>query len=109
MLTLRARGHILSAALILTSLAGTANALDNAAPLEVQQAPANSPQLKTRDGAELLPIRKITLYRSGVGAFERQGAVDGSAKVQLKFDISQINDIIKSLQLLDLSGGQIES
>jgi len=64
---------------------------------------------KAADGSELLPIRKITLYRSGVGAFQRDGLVDGNSKVELKFDVTQINDILKSLQLLDLDGGRIDS
>jgi hypothetical protein len=60
-------------------------------------------------GNETLPIRRITLYRSGVGAFERQGMIDGNARVSLRFDVAQINDILKSLQLLDLDGGRIDS
>lgn len=55
---------------------------------------------------EVLPIRRITLYRSGVGAFQRSGLVDGNATVQLRFDTSQINDILKSMVVLDKSKGQ---
>ena len=58
---------------------------------------------------EAMPIRKITLYRSGVGAFIRQGSIAGDSKVQLKFDVSQINDVLKSLQVLDRSGGRVDS
>lgn len=58
---------------------------------------------------DLLPIKRITLYRSGVGAFQREGQVEGDARVALKFDQTQINDILKSLQLLDLDGGRIDS
>lgn len=58
---------------------------------------------------DLLPLSRITLYRSGVGAFERQGLVQDAAQVQLRFDVSQINDILKSLQLLDLDGGRVDS
>ncbi len=58
---------------------------------------------------DLLPIKRITLYRSGVGAFQREGLVEGNAQVSLKFDQTQINDILKSLQLLDLDGGRIDS
>ena len=58
---------------------------------------------------ELLPITGIILYRSGVGAFQREGQIEGSASVALKFDQTQINDILKSLQLLDLDGGRIDS
>ncbi len=60
-------------------------------------------------GAELLPVRDIILYRSGVGYFERRGAVQGEARVGLRFDAEQINDILKSLVLLDLDGGRIEA
>ncbi len=55
-----------------------------------------------------MDIRKITMYRSGVGSFQRQGQVDGDASVQLRFKTEQINDILKSMVVLDLSGGQIE-
>jgi len=60
-----------------------------------------------QESAEL-PIRKITLYHSGVGAFERQGLITGSKKVELKFETDQINDILKSMVLLDLDGGRID-
>ncbi len=53
-----------------------------------------------------LPIHRITLYRSGVGSFERRGAVDGDSSVQLRFKTEQINDILKSMIVLDLSKGQ---
>lgn len=58
---------------------------------------------------DALPIRKITLYRSGVGFFEREGAITGDAKVQLRFNTEQINDIIKSMVVLDRSGGRIDA
>ncbi len=54
-----------------------------------------------------LPIRTITLYRSGVGAFQRMGQVTGDATVGLRFQTDQINDILKSLVLLDQDGGRI--
>jgi hypothetical protein len=56
-----------------------------------------------------LPVNNITLYRSGVGYFERAGLIDGSATVQLRFNTDQINDILKSMVLLDLDGGMIEA
>src|SRR4051794_3624687 len=52
---------------------------------------------------ELLPIQRITLYRSGVGSFERRGLVEGNATVQLRFKTEQVNDILKSMVVLDLS------
>lgn len=56
-----------------------------------------------------MPVSTITLYRSGVGYFERHGLIDGDAQVHLKFKADQINDILKSMILLDLDGGRIES
>ncbi len=55
-----------------------------------------------------LPITDITLYRSGVGYFARTGLVDGIANVTLRFKTEQINDILKSMVLLDLGGGRID-
>lgn len=54
-----------------------------------------------------LPIRTITLYRSGVGAFERTGTIGGDAAVSLRFQTEQINDILKSLVVLDRTGGSV--
>jgi hypothetical protein len=56
-----------------------------------------------------LPIRAITLYRSGVGYFERRGLIEGDADVQLTFDEDQVNDILKSMVLFDIDGGDIET
>ncbi len=56
-----------------------------------------------------LPIRAVTLYRSGVGSFSRQGLIDGSRTVSLRFETEQINDILKSMTLLDLDGGRVGS
>ncbi len=55
-----------------------------------------------------LPITEITLYRSGVGSFIREGSVNGDAQVQLRFRTDQVNDILKSMVVLDLDGGQVE-
>ena len=52
---------------------------------------------------DLLPIKSIALYRSGVGSFERHGLIDGNRMVQLRFNTDQINDILKSMIVLDLS------
>ncbi|MFO0831729.1 MAG: hypothetical protein U0637_07775 [Phycisphaerales bacterium] len=54
-----------------------------------------------------LPIRRLTLYRSGVGSFERRGSVQNDASAALRFRTEQINDILKSLVVLDHSGGTV--
>lgn len=58
---------------------------------------------------DAVPLTSITLYRSGVGYFQRTGMVSGNASIQLRFKTEQINDILKSMVLLDLGGGQIDA
>jgi hypothetical protein len=53
-----------------------------------------------------LPIRRLTLYKHGVGFVERQGTVNGE-EVQLVFRADEVNDALKSLLVVDRSGGQI--
>jgi hypothetical protein len=57
----------------------------------------------------MLPIRKVVLYKHGVGYFERQGEVSGDASVDLHFKASEMNDVLKSLTTLDLGGGHVAS
>ena len=57
-------------------------------------------------GAEL-PTKRVMLFSSGVGYFERSGAVSGVDSVELRFRTEQINDILKSLLLEDLGGGKV--
>ncbi|MDR1976574.1 MAG: hypothetical protein LBQ18_06230 [Campylobacteraceae bacterium] len=48
-----------------------------------------------------LPIKKISLFSSGVGYFERGGELQGDAKLTLPFEASAINDALKSLIVYD--------
>jgi hypothetical protein len=54
-----------------------------------------------------LPVRRVVLYKSGVGYFEHQGQVQGNQTVGIDFTSGQLNDVLQSLTLLDLSGGRI--
>jgi hypothetical protein len=56
-----------------------------------------------------LPITRIVLFTSGVGYFERDGQVDGSARVDLRFHTQNINDLLKSLVLQDAGGGRVST
>jgi len=47
------------------------------------------------------PLRRVTLYKHGVGYFERQGKVNGDQQVTFLFDAAQMNDVLKSLVALD--------
>src|SRR5262245_24572821 len=51
------------------------------------------------------PLRRVTLYKHGVGYFERQGKVNGDQQVTFRFDARQMNDVLKSLVALDMGKG----
>ncbi len=56
-----------------------------------------------------LPVRRVVLFSSGVGYFQREGAVDGDARVDLTFPAGDVNDLIKSLTVQDLGGGLVSA
>jgi hypothetical protein len=56
------------------------------------------------DGASDLPLRKVVLFTWGVGFFDRRGEVDGDARVELEFDVKDVNDLLKSMVLQDFGG-----
>ena len=60
-----------------------------------------------RPGAAELPITRIVLFSSGVGYFQRDGQVNGNARLDLSFHTHNINDLLKSLVLQDLDGGRV--
>ena len=56
---------------------------------------------------EKLPVRRVVLYKNGVGYFEHTGQVHGSQELKIDFTSAQLNDVLKSLTVLDLNGGKI--
>jgi hypothetical protein len=75
------------------------------------KAPPSASQPEARliaaDSPEKLPVRRVVLYKNGVGYFEHLGRVNGSQDVHIDFTSAQLNDVLKSLTVLDLSGGRI--
>jgi hypothetical protein len=59
--------------------------------------------------AAALPLTSLALFTSGVGYFQHDGSVTGDARLELAFPSRGINDIIKSLILRDLDGGNVSS
>jgi len=62
-----------------------------------------SPVLKSQE----LPIKRVVLYKNGVGYFEHVGSVRDNEDVTISFTSPQLNDVLKSLTVLDLNGGRI--
>ncbi|HTM56353.1 MAG TPA: hypothetical protein VL175_20145, partial [Pirellulales bacterium] len=56
-----------------------------------------------------LPLNKVILFNSGLGYFEHRGQVEGDAKIELKFRVEEINDLLKSMVLEDRGGGKIST
>ncbi|HEY7425169.1 MAG TPA: DUF4139 domain-containing protein, partial [Gemmataceae bacterium] len=68
-------------------------------------APQDGPPLRVTQ----LPIGQVVLFSSGVGYFQREGSVEGNARVDLSFPVTDINDLLKSMVLRDLDGGHIST
>ena len=61
----------------------------------------------TPAGVRDLPVRKVVLYKNGVGYFEHSGMVSGNQRVSIDFTSPQLNDVLQSLTVLDQGGGRI--
>jgi len=57
--------------------------------------------------AVTLPITRVVLFNSGVGYFSRSGEVTDDARVDLSFQETDINDLLKSMILEDFGKGRI--
>ena len=68
---------------------------------------AVSPNVSDLSSPANLPVRRVILYKSGVGYFEHVGHVDGDQTVQIDFTSGQLNDVLQSLTILDLNGGRV--
>jgi hypothetical protein len=89
---LPAAGALLAGAALFTPRGESAPRQDND--------PAKAADLKP---AVALPISQVILFNSGVAHFTRSGDVEGEARVDLTFPEQDINDLIKSMTLRDLS------
>ncbi|HXY77455.1 MAG TPA: hypothetical protein VEH47_01470 [Candidatus Acidoferrales bacterium] len=54
-----------------------------------------------------LPVTRVILYKNGVGYFEHAGHVRANQDVNVDFTTAQLNDVLKSLTVLDLGKGRI--
>lgn len=56
-----------------------------------------------------IPVKRVVMFSSGVAFFEHAGKVEGNASVDLKFNVKDINDLLKSMVLQDMGGGRIST
>ncbi len=78
-------------------------AAQSATPAKARTAAPAAQPTATKD----LPVRKVVLYKNGVGYFEHAGTVMGNQRVAIDFTSPQLNDVLQSLTVLDQGGGRI--
>ncbi len=76
------------------------------------QAPKPSPPVgaaatKATPASDRLPVRRVVLYKSGVGYFEHLGRVHGDQSINIDFTSGQLDDVLSSLTTIDLDGGRV--
>jgi hypothetical protein len=54
-----------------------------------------------------LPVTRVVLYKNGIGYFEHFGRVQGNEEVTVEFTTAQLNDVLKSLTVVDLGSGKV--
>ena len=67
------------------------------------------PAAPSDDSAARLPVKRVVLYKNGVGYFEHSARVHGSQDLAIDFTTAQLNDVLKSLTVVDLGDGRISS
>lgn len=55
-----------------------------------------------------VPVKRVILYKHGIGYFERTGSIPAGEEVRLDFKNGDMNDILKSLVVED-SGGRVSA
>ncbi len=60
-------------------------------------------------GAVPLPVRKVMLYKNGMGYFEHVGDVTGAEPIDIVLSSAQLNDVLKSLTVIDLAPAPVVS
>ncbi len=83
------------------------------APAQTRPNRRNAPVRQTlitetnKNAVSQLPIRRVSLYSNGVAYIERRGIVSNNAEINLSFKQSQVDDVLKSMVVLDLGQGRI--
>jgi hypothetical protein len=59
--------------------------------------------------SERLPVKRVVLYKNGVGYFEHTARLHGTQDLSIAFTTAQLNDVLKSLTAVDLGEGTVSS
>src|SRR5580658_202693 len=92
------------AAFSLTAVSQTQKKSDLPKPAPAQPKASAAP-----DSSSRLPVKRVVLYKNGVGYFEHTARVHGTQDLSIDFTTSQLNDVLKSLTAVDLGDGHVSS
>jgi hypothetical protein len=92
------------AAFSLSSLSPAQKKSDPPKPVRAQSAAPS-----TGDSSARLPVKRVVLYKNGVGYFEHTARVHGTQDLSIDFTTAQLNDVLKSLTAVDLGDGRVSS
>jgi len=70
--------------------------------------PASAARVLSSNNGQLV-LKKVTLFNNGVGYFQLGGNVMAGEEIPLRVKSNQMNDLLKSLTVLNLTGGQVSS
>lgn len=70
--------------------------------------------MSDRERKNTVPLKKVVLYKHGMGYFERRGTVDtsavnGAGSIEILCGASDIDDMLKSLMVLSADGARIQA
>jgi hypothetical protein len=71
--------------------------------------PASSTAAAAIDSSARLPVKRVILYKNGVGYFQHTAHVHGTQDLSIDFTTAQLNDVLKSLTAVDLGEGRVSS
>jgi len=71
--------------------------------------PTSTSATATGDSSARLPVKRVVLYKNGVGYFEHTARVHGTQDLSIDFTTAQLNDVLKSLTAVDLGEGRVSS
>lgn len=95
--------HSILPALLSLSLATSASAQNKA---DVPKPQTSQPAVSSlSDSSTRLPVKRVVLYKNGVGYFEQTARVRGTQDLSIDFTTAQLNDVLKSLTAVDLGEG----
>lgn len=75
-------------------------------PVSALAKPRTAPSEQSPESSRL-PVKRVALYKNGVGYFEHSARVHGDQELGIDFTTAQLNDVLKSLTVVDLGDGRI--